>query len=68
MVAKSNPIKVLIADSHIQYSKALKLTLEMEDDIEIIGEADDWLPLEVAARKLQPDVIFNGCPHAECAG
>jgi two-component system nitrate/nitrite response regulator NarL len=58
LAAKSNPIKVLIADGHAPYSKALKTTLEMEDDIEIIGEVDDWHPLEQATRILHPDIIL----------
>jgi two-component system nitrate/nitrite response regulator NarL len=37
---------------------ALKMTLEMEEDIEVIGEVDDWLPLELATKKFHPDVIL----------
>jgi len=55
---RSNPVKVLIADAHALYSKSLRLTLEMEDDIQVVGEVDDWSALEQAARHLKPDVIL----------
>jgi LuxR family maltose regulon positive regulatory protein len=55
---RSNPVKVLIADGHALYSKALRLTLEMEDDIQVVGEAEDWPTLEQTARCLKPDVIL----------
>ncbi len=55
---KSNPIRVLIADGHTKYSNALRQTLDMEDDIEVVGEAENWQSLEVAARQLKPDVIL----------
>jgi DNA-binding NarL/FixJ family response regulator len=58
LVARSNPIKVLIADGHLPYSKALKMTLEIEDDIEIVGEANDWETLEHHTRIFKPDVLL----------
>jgi LuxR family maltose regulon positive regulatory protein len=55
---KSNPVTVLIVDDHPQYRKALRLALEMEQDIEVVGEAGDWPALVQATRRFSPDVIL----------
>lgn len=58
MKTKSNPVTVLIVDDHAQYRRELKLVLELEDDIEVVGEAGDWHALWKAMRTLQPDVVL----------
>ena len=59
MKTKSNPVTVLIVDDHVQYRRELRLVLELEDDIEVVGEAGDWHGLWKAIRTLHPDVVLT---------
>jgi LuxR family maltose regulon positive regulatory protein len=58
MNTMSSPITVLIVDDHAQFRKALRLALEMENDIQVVGEATDWVSLERAASEYEPNIIL----------
>ena len=58
MNTNSSPITVLIVDDHAQFRKALRLALEMENDIQVIGEATDWASLARAAAQYDPQIIL----------
>ena len=51
-------IRVLIADDHSLFRQGLRKLLEMEEDISVVGEANDGIQAEELAAKLQPDVIL----------
>jgi DNA-binding NarL/FixJ family response regulator len=51
-------IKVLIADDHQLMREGLRIMLEKEHDIQVLGEAEDGRMIERLARELQPDVII----------
>jgi DNA-binding NarL/FixJ family response regulator len=51
-------IKVLIADDHQIIREGLRLMLEKEPDIKIVGEADNGRTAERLARELLPDVVI----------
>lgn len=51
-------IRVLLADDHAVLRQALRVLLEMHDEIEIVGEAGDGRAAVEAAQRLQPDVIL----------
>ena len=51
-------IKVLIADDHQIIREGLRVMLEKEHDIKIVGEAEDGRMAERLARELVPDVII----------
>ncbi len=53
-----NKITVLIVDDHPLFRKGLLNVLDMEDDIEVLGECDDGKVGLDMARSLQPDVIL----------
>jgi DNA-binding NarL/FixJ family response regulator len=54
----SRPIRVLLVDDHGVVRRGLRGYLELLDDIEIVGEAENGrLGLE-AARELRPDVVL----------
>src|SRR5581483_207996 len=49
-------IKVLLADDHIVVRQGLRALFAAEEDIEIVGEADNGRQAVMLARKLSPDV------------
>lgn len=51
-------IKVLVADDHPVVREGLRTMLETEDDIEVVGQAEDGVDLVQKARELKPDVIL----------
>jgi DNA-binding NarL/FixJ family response regulator len=51
-------IKVLIADDQSLVREGFRTMLELEDDIEVLGEAADGAQLLELARQLHPDVIL----------
>jgi DNA-binding NarL/FixJ family response regulator len=52
------PIRVLIADDHAVVRRGLRTFLELQDDIEVVGEAADGDECVTAAAALSPDVIL----------
>ena len=52
-----NPIRVLLADDHSVLRKGLRLLLDFEEGIEVIGEAGDGREAVKLAKKFRPDVV-----------
>jgi DNA-binding NarL/FixJ family response regulator len=53
-----NKVRVLIAEDHHTVREGLKLILEAQPDIEVIGEAADGRAAIEEARKLNPDIVL----------
>lgn len=51
-------VRVLIVDDHALIREGLRKLLELEEDIQVIGEAGDGQGAINVARKHQPDVII----------
>ena len=51
-------IEVLIADDHAMIREGLRLILESESDIHVVGEAADGAAAVSQAEKLSPDVVL----------
>ncbi len=51
-------IQVLIADDHSVVRQGLRMFLELEADIELIGEASNGLEAVELARRFNPDVVL----------
>jgi DNA-binding NarL/FixJ family response regulator len=51
-------ITVLLAEDHTIVREGFRRMLEMEDDIEIVGEAQDGRQAFALAQKLHPDVVL----------
>jgi DNA-binding NarL/FixJ family response regulator len=51
-------IRVVIADDQQLVRTGFRLILEGEDDIEVVGEAEDGVEAVAAARSLSPDVVL----------
>jgi DNA-binding NarL/FixJ family response regulator len=53
-----NPIQVLLADDHQTVREGLKMIVNRESDMEVIGEAADGHQVLERAKTLNPDVII----------
>jgi len=51
-------IKVLLADDHSLFREGLRSLLEDQEDIEIVGEAEDGLEATRMVPKLEPTVVL----------
>ena len=51
-------IKILIADDHLIIRQGLRLILETENDLELVGEASDGNQALSLCKKLRPDVVL----------
>ncbi len=51
-------IRVLLADDHQLFRQGLRQLLEMEPDIEVVGEVSDGLQVLEAVEKYSPDVVL----------
>lgn len=51
-------IRVLLADDHAVLRQALRLLLEMHDEIEVVGDVGDGREAIDAAERLQPDIVL----------
>jgi len=52
-----NSIRVLLADDHKLIRAGLRLVVDQQPDLSVVGEADDGRQAEELARSLQPDVV-----------
>jgi len=61
-------IRVLIADDHGVVRQGLRTFLELQEDIEVVGEAADGAQALRAAAALQPDVVLMDLVMPELDG
>ncbi|MFY0482377.1 response regulator [Flavobacterium sp. PLA-1-15] len=61
-------ITVIIAEDHQALIDGIKLSIEYEDDIQVIGEANDGEMLVELVRKKQPDVVITDIRMPKCDG
>ncbi|HEX7056202.1 MAG TPA: response regulator transcription factor [Bacilli bacterium] len=55
---RNEKVKLLIVDDHQLFREGLKRILNMENDMEVIGECSDGLQAIEACNSLQPDVVL----------
>ncbi|WP_308165809.1 response regulator transcription factor [Actinomadura sp. NEAU-AAG7] len=55
---RGTPIKVLIADDHPVVRQGLRTFLGIQDDIDVVGEADDGTAAVTLAESLKPDIVL----------
>lgn len=51
-------IKILIADDHLLIRQGLRMVLETENDLELVGEASNGREAISLCKKLNPDVVL----------
>lgn len=56
--ARKKRIRVLIADDHPMVRQGLRVFLELEPDLEVVGEAADGAQAAELTEKLLPDVVL----------
>jgi len=54
----SDPIRVLIVDDHAVVREGLRTFLDLQDGIEVVGEAGDGEQAVSEAERLRPDVVL----------
>jgi DNA-binding NarL/FixJ family response regulator len=52
-----NPIRVLLADDHKLMRAGLRLVVDQQPDLSVVGEADDGRQAVEMAKSLKPDVV-----------
>jgi NarL family two-component system response regulator LiaR len=57
-VNETAPIRVLIVDDHAVVRTGLKVFLDLQPDMEVVGEAADGSEGVAMARRLEPDVVL----------
>ncbi|MCP9952386.1 MULTISPECIES: response regulator [Actinomadura] len=58
MSPRREAIKVLIADDHPVVRQGLRTFLGIQDDIEVVGEAEDGTSAVTLAESLEPDIVL----------
>src|SRR5689334_24023524 len=53
----SKRLRVLLADDHVTVRRGLKLLIDAERDMEVVGEASDGNEAVQKANELNPDVV-----------
>jgi NarL family two-component system response regulator LiaR len=61
-------IKVLLVDDHAIVRQGLRTFLELQDDIEVVGEAENGLEAVEGARQWEPDVVLMDLVMPEMDG
>jgi DNA-binding NarL/FixJ family response regulator len=54
----TTPIRVLLVDDHAVVRMGLRTFFDLQDDIEVVGEAGDGSEGVALARRLKPDVVL----------
>jgi two-component system response regulator NreC len=61
-------VRVLVADDHTILRAGLKMMLNAQPDIEVVGEASDGHQAIAEAQRLAPDVIIMDITMPDCNG
>lgn len=65
---KVKKIKILISDDHTIFRQGLRMLLEQEDDMEVVGEAGNGIETVELAKELKPDIVLLDIAMPEMDG
>lgn len=65
---KTKKIRVLLVDDQTMIRQGLGYVIQMQPDMEVVGEAADGLEAIAAAAKCRPDVIMMDVQMPKCTG
>lgn len=63
-----SPIRVLICDDHFMVRQGLRTYFELQDDLEVVGEASDGRQGVAMAKATKPDVVLMDLMMPELDG
>ena len=61
-------IRVLLADDHVLMRHGLRLIIDSQEDMEVVGEASDGFEALELAEELRPDIILMDIAMPRCGG
>jgi DNA-binding NarL/FixJ family response regulator len=64
----STKVRILLADDHAEFRRAIRLFLKKHDKVEVVGEASDGNEAISQAHSLHPDVILMDINMPGCNG
>ena len=53
------PVGVLLVDDYASHVDLLRILIDLDDDLEVVGTAEDGVSGAALAKELQPDVIVS---------
>lgn len=68
MSSETPTIKVLICDDHALFRRGLRAVLELEGDLQIVGEAADGREAVTLAETMLPDIALMDVRMPKCTG
>src|ERR671916_2492501 len=68
MDARTEPARLVIADDHILVRDGYKLMLDREEDLEVVGEAENGREAVELCRRLRPDLVLMDVRMPEMDG
>jgi DNA-binding NarL/FixJ family response regulator len=68
MEAKPTVIRVLIADDHTLVRQGIRMLIEAQPDLKVVGEASDGAEVVRLARELSPDLVVMDIAMPEMDG
>jgi DNA-binding NarL/FixJ family response regulator len=57
-IASGEPIRVLVVDDHALFRRGLEMVLEQEQDIDVVGEAEDGAEAVQKTVETTPDIVL----------
>lgn len=64
----NKPIKIMLVDDHPLFRAGLRQLLDMQDDMQVVGEAEDGAEVLNEARRAQPDVVLMDIKMPDVGG
>jgi DNA-binding NarL/FixJ family response regulator len=64
----TEPVRIVIADDHPVFRSGLRAMLDVEDGLDVVGEASSGTQVLVLCRELQPDLVLMDLNMPELDG